>query len=536
MTHNGFRAPARWVRVAVALLVPLLGVASVAGCTGNRQGSPSARPSVARTGPDGLPIPVATRQWAAGTKKRVVSTTGEPYLRASIYGVYRQGNQASLRIGVTLVGGHTKGTGSREQLFYVGRPFSDGGHDESYLAATGLTLVDPSAQKAYLVARDAAGECLCSKSNWVVGGSNTLAGAEFAAPPAGVSTIDVLLPRFGIVAGVPVTDGPVPETLARPDPSRTRRVPGRPIPPLFASEYDSEGPAVTRPVVDIDTPIANLDESVTRKKDRVVLAADVLFAFDKATLTRAARSRIAAAARILRQQATGTVQVNGHTDSLGSPGYNQKLSERRAAAVRAELARQLRGSGLTLVARGYGEASPVAPNTVRGRDNPEGRAANRRVETVYRHKAGSSPRPSVDDALEKQSSRPGVQASRDIRVGGHVVTVEVYRIRRHGPFATLEFGMKAKRAPYIWVKDQFDDYNLFGGATGVKLIDRPGGDRYLPARFDGYCMCTSGAGNWIVNQGQTVTYFVTYAAPPAGVRYVDVKTPNFGTFKHVRVD
>ena len=67
-------------------------------------------------------------------------------------------------------------------------------------------------------------------------------------------------------------------------------------------------------------------------------------------------------------------EVGGHTDDRGSDAGNQRLSERRAEAVRAALVAD-GATGVTLTARGYGEARPRADN-----GTAEGRAANRRIE------------------------------------------------------------------------------------------------------------------------------------------------------------
>jgi outer membrane protein OmpA-like peptidoglycan-associated protein len=68
------------------------------------------------------------------------------------------------------------------------------------------------------------------------------------------------------------------------------------------------------------------------------------------------------------------VEVAGYTDSTGSAAVNRRLSHARANAVREYLVR--RGVPASrLVARGYGPADPVAPNTT-----ADGRARNRRVE------------------------------------------------------------------------------------------------------------------------------------------------------------
>ncbi|MFB4312812.1 OmpA family protein [Actinomadura sp. 21ATH] len=123
-------------------------------------------------------------------------------------------------------------------------------------------------------------------------------------------------------------------------------------------------------------------EEVSGDRVTVRISADVLFDFNKATLTDAARRRIARLAARLRQ-ATGTIEVSGHSDSVGDAAYNQALSTRRAEAVKTELERLMTGSGARVEAKGFGETKPVAPNTSGGKDDPEGRAKNRRVDITF---------------------------------------------------------------------------------------------------------------------------------------------------------
>ena len=75
------------------------------------------------------------------------------------------------------------------------------------------------------------------------------------------------------------------------------------------------------------------------------------------------------------------VAVYGHTDSIGSMASNQQLSEARAEAVAAVI--RASRPDLRLDVRGYGETQPIAPNETAGKDNPAGRAENRRVEIRY---------------------------------------------------------------------------------------------------------------------------------------------------------
>jgi len=135
--------------------------------------------------------------------------------------------------------------------------------------------------------------------------------------------------------------------------------------------------------IDLSEAVIPLEEEQSDgARVTVRISADVLFDFGESTLTDAARRRIARLAPRLRG-ARGTVQVSGHSDSIGDSGYNLTLSERRAEAVVAGLRDALDGAGPQFQAKGYGETEPVAPNEQGGKDDPEGRAENRRVEITY---------------------------------------------------------------------------------------------------------------------------------------------------------
>ncbi len=100
------------------------------------------------------------------------------------------------------------------------------------------------------------------------------------------------------------------------------------------------------------------------------------FDFDKATLKPAGKVLVDQAAKVMKDQPSLHVSVEGHTDSIGSEAYNQKLSERRAAAVRDYLASQGIDAA-RIKTRGFGKSKPVASN-----DTEAGRAENRRVDVL----------------------------------------------------------------------------------------------------------------------------------------------------------
>ena len=75
------------------------------------------------------------------------------------------------------------------------------------------------------------------------------------------------------------------------------------------------------------------------------------------------------------------VIIRGYTDSKGADEYNNRLSLRRAEAVRDKLVEFGLEPGRILKTEGMGEKNPVAPNVSSdGSDNPAGRALNRRIE------------------------------------------------------------------------------------------------------------------------------------------------------------
>jgi OOP family OmpA-OmpF porin len=111
---------------------------------------------------------------------------------------------------------------------------------------------------------------------------------------------------------------------------------------------------------------------------RIVLRG-INFDFDKSNIKREFVPVLDEAAQILKDNANIKVTIEGHTDSRGADDYNQRLSERRARAVKQYLvSRGVEANRLDTV--GKGEKEPIADNMKNGRDNPEGRAMNRRAE------------------------------------------------------------------------------------------------------------------------------------------------------------
>ena len=137
------------------------------------------------------------------------------------------------------------------------------------------------------------------------------------------------------------------------------------------------------PEKDVPECGATVVEQPPAQCEKITLGTDALFDFDRSNLKPAGRSRLdQLASDINRAERVSQVKIVGHTDAKGTDAYNMRLGQRRADTVASYLAsRNVPGAKISTSSRG--ESQPVAPNTLpNGRDNPEGRALNRRVEVT----------------------------------------------------------------------------------------------------------------------------------------------------------
>lgn len=112
-----------------------------------------------------------------------------------------------------------------------------------------------------------------------------------------------------------------------------------------------------------------------------VVIKNIYYEFSKWNLTDSSKAIIDRTLyKLLMDNPRIIVEISSHTDSVSSDEYNMKLSQKRAESV----VKYLISKGIEkerLVAKGYGESKPIAPNTnPDGTDNPEGRQKNRRTE------------------------------------------------------------------------------------------------------------------------------------------------------------
>ena len=134
---------------------------------------------------------------------------------------------------------------------------------------------------------------------------------------------------------------------------------------LVCKDEPAPAPPVAPPPAPEPAPVA----------EKIVLNG-VQFDFDKAVIKDEYYPVLDAAASALQKHGDKKVMITGHTCSMGPDAYNQKLSEKRAAAVKAYLVDK--GISETrLMTSGAGESNPVADNKTK-----DGRMMNRRAELV----------------------------------------------------------------------------------------------------------------------------------------------------------
>lgn len=145
--------------------------------------------------------------------------------------------------------------------------------------------------------------------------------------------------------------------------------PEAPPPPPVAQ------PSQPPPVVEVTPPPPPLPPRVEVKEDRIDLGETVQFETGSAKLIDQSKSLLDEVAGQLKEHSEiSKVQIEGHTDSKAGKALNQRLSEQRAASVKAYLiSKGIAANRLTT--KGFGETRPVADN-----NTEDGRFKNRRVD------------------------------------------------------------------------------------------------------------------------------------------------------------
>ena len=305
------------------------------------------------------------------------------------------GNVSDSRLAVLTVHGVRRLPGATVLYYSMGLRAQDQTGDDAYFGAYGngsdyvlnqngssatpctAAAIDVASGLAYSGLRtDNVGRCLSTNILDLQADEDALGRAVvgwvlLAPVPKSLGRVDVLMGSW-IVQDVPVEDGPLEPVVDEDAPAVGAgwpRVDLSRLPDVFEPQ-GAVFPLRTQ-VQDVTTQVTQAKRKGSAELD---LDASVLFATDKATLTRAANAVITEAAKqITAAGSSGAITVTGHTDSNAPDAYNLDLSKRRAAAVAKALTAKI-PAGIRITAVGKGETEPIADNR-----SAQGRTLNRRV-------------------------------------------------------------------------------------------------------------------------------------------------------------
>ncbi|MBV4355704.1 OmpA family protein [Pinibacter aurantiacus] len=154
---------------------------------------------------------------------------------------------------------------------------------------------------------------------------------------------------------------------------------------LKVNKADFEAASISVANTDADTLYNNAVCMTAVKKDifegkKTLVTHDINFAFRQKDLTPDSYPYLDEVAAYLKDHADAKLEIDAHTDGIGTMAFNKKLSQQRADAcvdylVKAGIAKE------RLIAKGFGESAPIEKETTKdGKDIPEAREKNRRVE------------------------------------------------------------------------------------------------------------------------------------------------------------
>jgi OOP family OmpA-OmpF porin len=256
-------------------------------------------------------------------------------------------------------------------LFTVGINFLFGGEKKALPEVMATRAAEPAA--APVVVKDTDGDGVVDDLDKCPGTPSGVQVDRDGCPldTDGDGVYDYLDKCPGTPAGVKVDrDGCPLDSDGDGVPDYLDKCPGTP----FGVKVDRDG--CPPPVVQKAVPqAASAMETAIVEKGRVTL--NVEFDFDKASIRKTSHQEIGNLAAVMKKYTDLKILIEGHTDSVGGAKYNEKLSQRRADAVKKYLAEKFGIEASRLTTKGYGLTRPVASNATK-----DGRQKNRRVEAV----------------------------------------------------------------------------------------------------------------------------------------------------------
>ncbi|QKW34178.1 OmpA family protein [Actinomadura sp. NAK00032] len=425
-----------------------------------------------------------------------------------------------------------------------------------------FTLVDPVGHKAYgpLYDRGGEGNTVGSDLRFTMVRPGVRYEAVLAFPrlPESVRAVTVVTPTTaGEFTGVPVIDGkgeggptaPVVDDATPPSPGAT----------VAFKTREQQGDASGRTYDLYGLTEGEVQSTSTSASEQTIgLRTDVLFAFDKATLSARAKAildQVANETRAKADPAKPPILITGHTDGKGTPGYNMPLSQRRADVVLKELQARL-GTAYQYKAEGKGETEPVAKEG--GTDDEEARRRNRRVEISYQIKQQATETTSTTETvpLDKPGTGTGAPAafhpdgptvaSRTAEIGripGQKRRIDVKPFYRDGAYLVAVFEITNAGSQDLLPTDSYmGDNGSYGRFGAFSVIDPATNTAYRGVRMGpteevgvNLRFVDPGWAIFRTEPGTANRGFFYVPAPPPSVKAVTFDAGPFGKIPNVPI-
>jgi outer membrane protein OmpA-like peptidoglycan-associated protein len=531
------------IRGALAALTALP-LVLLAGCDGGG-GSPAERGTAERG------TAQSRRPYSGPAAKDAWSALGGGHSRLEVRAVERYRDRSVLRLYVT--------NPEREPRSYSFATSAAG----TAFGELNFRLVDPVGHKAYgpLYDRDGQGNTVGSDIRFtsVRPGVRYEMLVVFPPVPESVRTITVITPTTaGEFTGIPVVEGkgdggptaPVVDGGSPPAPGAT----------VAFKMRERNGDAYGRSEDLYGLTEGEVQSTATSGSEQTIgLHTDVLFDFDKATLSTRAKAildEVANETRAKADPAKPPILITGHTDGKGRPDYNMSLSQRRADAVLEELRARL-GTAYQYKAQGKGETEPVAREG--GADDEKARRKNRRVEVSYQIKQQTTETTSTTATarVDKPGTGSGAPApfhpdgatvagrTAEIgRIAGQKRRIDVKPFYRDGAYLVAVFEITNLGPQDLLPTDDYmggdGSYGRFGAFS---VIDPATGTAYRGVRMGptdktrvNLRFVDPGWAIFRTEQGTANRGFFYVPAPPPSVKAVTFDAGAFGKIPDIPVE
>lgn len=153
----------------------------------------------------------------------------------------------------------------------------------------------------------------------------------------------------------------------------------------------------------------------------------------------------------------------------------------------------------------------------------------------------AGPSTSASGSAQPAPSPSTTIGSKSVTFDGDKMSLEVYRVERRGGLVVMDFGARNlsegnvdNRESYAAVQDKLGRGGVYD-VGAVSLVDPEGKKKYLPARYDGECLCSKNLKGRFVAPGRTMEFTATYADVPEDVTTVDVTFASYGSVTGVTI-